>query len=123
LESYEKFGHGKWIIENLDGTPMGHSGLIYTWFDGIEDVELGYFLHPKFWHQGFATEAASLGLSLALNKFEFKRVVSAINPANFPSIKVAIRLGMRKEKNCTARVGADSWNCDLYALHKNSESV
>lgn len=117
LDHYRKHGYGKWVIENHRGELMGHSGLIVTDIDGVDEVELGYFLHPAFWHQGFATEAAKLGMSLAFTEFGLNRIVSTINPANKPSIKVAERLGMRKEKTgSTATVGTTSWLCDVYAI-------
>ncbi|GIL17158.1 MAG: hypothetical protein BroJett040_09090 [Oligoflexia bacterium] len=97
---------------------MGHSGLIHTLIDGVDEVELGYFLHPAYWHQGFATEAAGLGMSLAFNEYHIARLVSAINPANKPSIKVAERLGMKKEKTGTATVRSTSWLCDVYGITK-----
>lgn len=115
FDHYQKYGYGKWVIEGRAGELIGHSGLIHTLIDGVDEVELGYFLHPEFWHQGFATEAASLGIRLAFADFRLKRLVSAINPANMPSIRVAERLKMKKEKTGTATVGSFSWHCDVYA--------
>jgi RimJ/RimL family protein N-acetyltransferase len=116
FDHYDKYEYGKWVIENHKGELMGHSGLVHTMIDGEDRVELGYFLHPLFWRQGFATEAARLGMKLAFSKYHLYKLVSAINPSNFPSIKVAERLGMKKEKTATASVGSMSWLCDVYAI-------
>lgn len=118
LDSYRKNNFGKWIIENNDGKSIGHCGLVWTSIDGVDEIELGYFLHPDFWGQGYAIEAAQLGKDLALQKYGFKKIISAINPLNKPSIKVAEKLGMRREKTAVASAVGYTWNCVVYSLSK-----
>jgi len=113
---YEMHGHGKWvIIRKRDGALLGHTGLMVADIDGTSEVELGYFLDYQCWGQGYATEAAMASMKLGYLQYGYKRLVSAINPLNFPSIQVAKRLGMVMEKSGKARVGDFSWDCDVYA--------
>lgn len=87
--------------------------------DGTEEIELGYFLAREYWGQGYATEAARCALKIGLDKFGYKRIISAINPANIPSIGVALRLGMIKEKTGSARVGENKWHCEVYSIRSS----
>lgn len=58
-----------------------------------EDIEIGWHLHPDYWGNGFASEAAEGVLAHAfaggLNK-----VVAVTNPANEASQSVCRRIGM-----------------------------
>ena len=118
-ESYKKFGHGKWILEQKsDGQRVGQAGLVMTEIDGHEEVELGYFLHRKHWGKGYATESATALAKLAFEKFAYPEIVSAISPANLPSVRVAQRLGMKKVKTSTASAGGYSWLADVYVLKR-----
>ncbi len=74
-------------------------------------------MHPDFWGKGFATEAASAVLDVARNRFQLKRVVSAIDPKNAPSVEVAKRLGMRKEKLGKATAFAFTWEAEVWAIN------
>jgi RimJ/RimL family protein N-acetyltransferase len=115
--NYEKFGFGKWIVvKKSDLLPIGHCGLLSLKIDGSEEIELDYFLHPSYWRQGYATEAAKAVLALGFNRFECKRIVSAIAPLNQPSVAVAKRLGMKMEKTGSASAGENTWSADVYVI-------
>ncbi len=122
LDHTQKYGYGKWIIvkkENL--MPIGHTGIVMIDVDGVPELELGYFLDSSCWGLGYATESAKAALKIAFTKLKNPRVVSTINPLNLPSIAVAERLGMQREKTgCRARAGGSSWDCDLYVLKGNN---
>ena len=56
--SYEKNGFGLWLIVLKEtGESIGMCGLIKR--DGLEDVDIGYALFPRFWSRGYAHEAAA----------------------------------------------------------------
>jgi RimJ/RimL family protein N-acetyltransferase len=59
--------------------------------------EIGWVLNPAFTGMGYATEAANALLGLAFEELGLHRVVARIHADNGPSIRVAARLGMRKE--------------------------
>lgn len=113
----EKYGHGKWIILRREGgIPIGHCGLVSTEVDGVSEVELGYFLGRAYWGMGYATEAAKAAIRLGFETFGYDRIISAIVPANGPSIHVARRLGMAREERGQAVAGRVTWDAEIYSI-------
>ena len=80
----------RWVMLLRDeGSLVGHVG-----FNALSDCsEIAYHMHPKFWGQGFMTEAATAALEWC--KAGGAREVEAfIEPANGASVALAVRLGM-----------------------------
>ena len=99
---YEEHGHGYWlVVEKAADRSIGQAGLMITKVDGIEEPSLGYIVHRPFWRQGFATEASGAVLRLAFNELEKQRVITLIRPENNPSLGVARKIGMKKERLTT----------------------
>lgn len=82
------------MINKFTNQFMGQAGLIIQHIDGQTELEVGYHLLPKFWGQGFATEAATHFKELAFQISEVESVVSYIEKNNTASQKVAERNGM-----------------------------
>jgi RimJ/RimL family protein N-acetyltransferase len=59
--------------------------------------EIGWVLHPAYSGHGYATEAADALLHLAFDQLGLHRVVARIIAPNAASVRVAERLGMRRE--------------------------
>ena len=59
--------------------------------------EIGWSLHPDSVGNGYVTEAAQAFLQLGFGHFGFHRVFARIDTDNASSIRVAERLGMRRE--------------------------
>ena len=59
--------------------------------------DMGYCLHPDFWGQGYATEAANVVLGLAFNALGLHRVTATCDPDNVGSWRVMEKIGMRRE--------------------------
>jgi RimJ/RimL family protein N-acetyltransferase len=59
------------------------------------ECELSYTLDPAFWGQGFATEAVRRVLDYAHDVLRLRYAISAIQPQNARSRRVAERLGAR----------------------------
>lgn len=57
-------------------------------------VEIGWRLSPKYWHQGYTTEAAQACLNFAFQQLNQEQVVAFTAHTNKPSEKVMQRLGM-----------------------------
>lgn len=57
----------------------------------------GYLVHPDFWRQGFAFEASRALLQHAFADRGFHRVTAIIDVRNEASIRLAEKLGMRRE--------------------------
>jgi [ribosomal protein S5]-alanine N-acetyltransferase len=120
FKNYEEHGHAKWVVvRKSDDQPLGHAGLMVMTIDGEKEIEQGYFLDNQFWGQGYATEAAKASLSIGFSKFGYKRIISAINPKNEPSVAVAQRLGMLREKSGRGQAGDFTWDCDVYVLNRD----
>lgn len=100
LEQYDNFDdyglHA--LVHKETGQRIGHAGLIAQIIDDAFEIELGYWIHPDFWQQGYATEASRALKQYAEQELELERYVSAIQVGNVASRKVALQNGMKLEK-------------------------
>ena len=109
--SYEKNGFGLWLIVLKEtGESIGMCGLIKR--DGLEDVDIGYALLPRFWSKGYAVEAAQAVKNYAGDVVGLKRLVAIVDPANEGSIRVIEKIGLRYEK--MVRLSADDIDLKLF---------
>jgi RimJ/RimL family protein N-acetyltransferase len=60
-------------------------------------AELGYVFNMRFWHKGYATEAARGFLKLGFLGFEVDRIFAWCDEENTASARVMERIGMRRE--------------------------
>ena len=89
-------GYGIWAIEERpSGAFIGQAGLWYP--EGWPEPEIHWTVFPAHQGRGFATEAARRIRRHARDDLGFTRLVSCIEPANAPSVKVALRLGAVRE--------------------------
>lgn len=100
VQSYADNGFGLFaLVEKQDNTFIGHCGLILQKdVDGVNEIEIGYALHPDFQGLGYAGEAALACKKFVFNTLKKYKVISLIDPENIPSIKVALAIGMHFEK-------------------------
>ncbi len=87
-------GYGKLAVERRsDGAFLGMCGLSRErWF--TDDLEVGWRLLPRYWGQGYATEAGAAWLAHAFEALGQRRIVSVADVPNVRSIAVMERLGM-----------------------------
>jgi RimJ/RimL family protein N-acetyltransferase len=83
-------------------TPVGFCGVCLRELEDLVVPELGYRLFPKFWFQGYATEAALAVMKDALERLKFPQLFSFIRPENTRSIRVAEKIGERFAFHATA---------------------
>jgi len=120
IESYEKFGFGRYaIVLKEDGTLIGDCGFIRLDINGVPENDLGYILFKEFWGKGFATEAASACLKYGIDNLHFQRVVANMETRHVDSKKVAEKIGMKLEKEF---VNARNRNLPTYLLSFNASS-
>jgi len=81
-----------------DGTLTGYCGFFHQVVDEIEEIEIGYRLHPDHWNKGIATEAATAVRDHAFRDLKLTRVISLIHPENAASRRVAEKIGMLPER-------------------------
>jgi RimJ/RimL family protein N-acetyltransferase len=99
LERYEQHGHAFWLT-SLRATeePIGQVGLLGQHVDGVDETEIGYMIHAPHWRQGYALEAAAGVRDYAISTLGKRRLISLIRPANIPSQRVSLRVGMKPER-------------------------
>ncbi|WP_338218065.1 GNAT family N-acetyltransferase [Lacticaseibacillus salsurivasis] len=92
---YREDGFGLWaVIRRSDGQFIGQCGLTKQVFRDQSVVEIGYLLARRFWHHGYASEAAAGAKRYAFEQLKVPEVWSIIRDTNFASMNVAIRNGM-----------------------------
>ena len=95
FQRYEKDGFGVWaVILKENEELIGQCGLSMQPCDGREVLEIGYTFQKKYWHKGYATEAAIACRKYAFDKLNAKEVFSIIRDTNIASQNVAKRNGM-----------------------------
>ena len=96
LPAYRDPGHHMWrVTEKATGEVVGMCGLIKR--DGLDDVDVGYALLPRFWGKGYAQEAAAACVNWGLKVKGYSRIVAIIKPGNAASAKVLGKLGMQPQ--------------------------
>ena len=91
------------VVPCGDEEVIGYCGFFYHPEQGIEDIEIGYRLNPKYWNRGLMTEAARAVRDQGFRHWKLSRVISLIHPENIPSRRVAEKNGMKVEREITFR--------------------
>jgi RimJ/RimL family protein N-acetyltransferase len=94
----EDKGWGFWCLE-IDGRCAGFTGLNVPTFDApfMPAIEIGWRMLPRYWGQGYVTEAAHLALDYGFGVLSAGEIVAFTAPANRRSRAVMERLGMRHD--------------------------
>ena len=95
FQRYAQYGFGVWaVILKENGELIGQCGLSMQPCEDRELLEIGYIFQKKYWHQGYATEAAAACREYAFDKLNADEVFSLIRDTNIASQNVAKRNGM-----------------------------
>lgn len=90
---YEKNGYGRWtVVLKETNEVLGWCGLKYI--ESVQEVDLGYRLHKKYWNKGFATEASKASLAIGFEQYGLDLIVGRTMRENAASIKVLEKTGM-----------------------------
>lgn len=81
------------VFDKIENKCLGQAALMQDKIDGITYYEIGYIFKSRYWHMGYAAEAARGLVDYAFNKLNLNEVIFEIRPENIPSRKVAERLG------------------------------
>lgn len=96
LASYKQYGFGLWaVIHKKDHTFLGQCGITMQPYKNSLVPEIGYVFSKKYWHNGYAAEAAAACQKHAFRVLLFKEVYSFIRPGNTASAAVARKNGMK----------------------------
>ncbi|MBU2973768.1 GNAT family N-acetyltransferase [Zobellia sp. B3R18] len=102
FERYENnLGGMNALISKSTGEFIGLCGLLKQTVDSIEELEIGYSILPKYWRQGYASEAALACKKYAKHSQLADSLISIIQVDNIPSQKVALTNGMHLDKTTT----------------------
>ena len=74
---------------------IGQCGLTMQKWKENELLEIGYLFERKYWHKGYATEAAVACKKYAFEILNVEEVCSIIRDTNIASQNVALRNGMK----------------------------
>jgi [ribosomal protein S5]-alanine N-acetyltransferase len=93
ITSFEDHGFGLWAVLPRDEESLiGFCG--FWFFHEPPKLELLYGISPAYWHQGFATEAATAMLNHGFEELSFERIEASTDAANLASSRVMERAGM-----------------------------
>jgi ribosomal-protein-alanine N-acetyltransferase len=102
---------GLWAtVERSSGAFLGRCGLLPWTIDGAAEVELAFLISKSRWREGFATEAAQSIIRYARDELKLSRLICLIMPGKVASEKVAMKVGMVFERDCTDPIGP----CHIY---------
>ena len=91
-------GHERWdafkvLVRKTDGVPLGQAGMLRCAIDGAPEIEIGWWLAPFAWGQGYATEAALALRDFAFGELELAHLSIVLKAENARSVAVARRIG------------------------------
>jgi [ribosomal protein S5]-alanine N-acetyltransferase len=86
------------LVEKSTGKLIGYGGLLVQYVDDIEELEVAYSLLPSYRNKGYATEAALKCRDYAFENNCADSLISIISITNTPSSNVALKNGMRLDK-------------------------
>lgn len=96
---YAQWGFGLWaVLLKESGEMIGQAGLTMQPCEGEQVLEIGYLLKVRFWHHGYAREAAEGCKRYAFETLDADRVYAIIKADNEPSKRVARAIGMSRVK-------------------------
>ncbi|MEP0933804.1 MULTISPECIES: GNAT family N-acetyltransferase [unclassified Leptolyngbya] len=91
LNSFERHGYGLWLVHHQNQC-IGFAGFLDT--EAIPSLIYG--IHPDFWGQGYATEAARAVLEYGLRILKLQEVNADVDEPNIASVQVLRKLGMKQ---------------------------
>jgi RimJ/RimL family protein N-acetyltransferase len=94
---FELQGYGLWALELAEtGEFLGYTGLnpMPDGVPGAGGMEIGWRLDKRYWHHGYATEAATAAVEVAFGGAQLPELWSMTAVRNEPSQAVMRRIGM-----------------------------
>lgn len=121
LEQYKNFDdYGlHMLIHQESGARIGHAGIVAQVIDDCFEIEVGYWIHPRYWQQGYAYEAAAALTQYATEECGIERLVSMIMASHTGSIRIAEKNGFTLEKT----IQADGHEVLIYVLENQYEET
>ncbi|MCB0572881.1 MAG: GNAT family N-acetyltransferase [Phaeodactylibacter sp.] len=91
---YEQYGYGRWaVLLKPSGQWIGWCGLKYS--PELQETDIGFRFFPRYWGQGYATEAARACLDYGFGPLGLDRIVGRAMKDNKASVRVLEKIGLR----------------------------
>lgn len=99
LKRYDEGRYGHHALVNKEtGEFIGQCGLLTQTVEEKNEVEVGYHILPKYWGNGYATEAAQFFRDFGFKHEKLDHIISVIDIRNIASQKVAEKNGMTRRR-------------------------
>lgn len=123
ISRYQMWGFGLWaVILRETEELIGQCGLTMQPWKGAEVLEIGYLFNRRYWHRGYALEAAEACKEYAFETLGAEEVCSIIRDTNAASRKVAVRNGMTRAGAWTKRFRGIDMPHDRYVVRRRKQS-
>ena len=115
---YEVDGFGYYAaVEKESGKVIGCMGPLMEQVDGEKFYGIGYILGKDAWGKGYATEAGEASIRYLFENYAAQKVIAEIRPENEASVRVAERLGMKRESQFIKMVKGKQMPHAIYARY------
>jgi ribosomal-protein-alanine N-acetyltransferase len=84
-------------FEKKTGEMVGHFDFEIYARRALQFANFGYLLHNPYWGKGYATEMCAAALQIGFKHLKLHRLEGSINIGNTRSVKLAQKIGMRRE--------------------------
>ena len=115
---YQADGFGYYAAEEKDsGKVVGCMGPLMEQIGEEKFYGIGYILGHDAWGKGYATEAGEACIQYLFENYPAQKVIAEIRPENQASVRVAERLGMKKESQFIKMVNGKQMPHAIYARY------
>lgn len=91
---FAKFGFGTYVLyQKNTNIPMGTCGFYDR--EGLDGIDIGYAILPKYERRGFTLEAVRFLSQSAFSQFRLEKLLAVTDPQNFPSIALLEKVGFK----------------------------
>lgn len=122
-KQYVENGIGRWALLHKErGDFMGWCGLKLVTEPVNGHVlfhDLGYRLIPRFWGQGYASEAGAAALDYGFDRLKLDSIYAAAHTGNQASNRVLEKLGFARNGS----FDCDDHRCYWYEIHKQGSAA
>jgi RimJ/RimL family protein N-acetyltransferase len=103
IEHWDRYGFGPWLLRDRSNRQLvGRGGLKHTTASGIDEVEIGWAIHPDRWGEGLATELARASVQTAFDVLRLDDVIAYTANDNVASWRVMEKAGMEFDREIVA---------------------
>jgi len=113
----------EWLASMIDVPPEGnadfvieHEGAVIGKAGCWRLPEIGFILHPDYWHRGLAREAVGAAIDHAFAHFDIAAILADVDPRNIASLKLLEGLGFRETHRAARTFVVGDEHCDSVYL-------